>query len=144
MHVADILNRKGTQVLSVGATDFITAAVDKMSANRIGALVVLDSDARVAGIISERDIVRGLAEHGAEILSRKVDSLMSTRLHVCSPRDDIKDVMQRMTNFRIRHLPVVADDKLLGLISIGDVVKYRLDEVQTEAKVLRDIVITHR
>ncbi|HET6569648.1 MAG TPA: CBS domain-containing protein [Rhodothermales bacterium] len=144
MHVADILKRKGTQVVTVNAADLIIAAADKMNANRIGALVVLDEDAHVAGIISERDVVRGLAEYGAEILARKVESLMSTRLHVCRPSDDIKDVMARMTNYRIRHLPVIEGDTLHGLISIGDVVKYRLDEVQTEAKVLRDIVITHR
>jgi CBS domain-containing protein len=142
MHVADILKRKGTQVISVGAADLVSTAVEKLNAYSIGALVILDETGRAVGIVSERDIVRGLSEEGPEILSQTVDNLMSRRLHVCSPQDEVRDLMARMTHSRIRHLPVVDNERLLGLISIGDVVKYRLDEVQTESMVLRDIVIS--
>ncbi len=142
MYVADILKRKGTQVISIDAADPVSVAVEKLHANRIGALVVVDGSGRVAGIISERDIVRGLSEHGPDVLGQRVDSLMSRKLHVCAPQEEIRDLMARMTHSRIRHLPVIDNDRLLGLISIGDVVKHRLDEVQTEAMVLRDIVIS--
>jgi CBS domain-containing protein len=142
MHAADILKRKGTQVISVADSELVSEAVEKLHTNHIGALVVLDGGGHVTGIISERDIVRGLSEYGPEVLSRRVSGLMSRKLHVCGPRDDIRDLMTRMTTNRVRHLPVVENEQLLGLISIGDVVKHRLDEVQTEAMVLRDIVIS--
>ena len=144
MHVADILKIKGSRVISADTTDSIKAALSSLHKNQIGALVVLDAESNVAGILSERDIVRGLAEQGVEILSLKVNDLMSRRLYVCAPGDSIKDVMVWMTNQRIRHLPVVEDGQLRGLISIGDVVKHRLSEVQTEANVLRDIVTASR
>jgi CBS domain-containing protein len=144
MYVSDILKRKGTEVVSIHATEPVMSAVEKLTANRIGALVVMDANERVAGILSERDIVRGLSEHGAGMLSRPISDFMSTRLHVCQPSDDLKKIMSHMTDYRIRHLPVVEEEQLCGIISIGDVVKHRMDEVQTETMVLRDIVITSR
>ncbi len=141
MPVADILKAKGSSVISVNAKDPVTAAINKLNDNRIGALVVLDAQAKVVGIISERDLAKGLAEYGERLLLLRVENLMTKHLHVCKPQDRIKDVMKWMTNYRVRHLPVIEDGNLRGMISIGDVVKHRLYEVQTEANVLRDIVI---
>lgn len=141
MHVSDILRAKDGTVLSIRDTDPIAAACRSLNKHRIGALVVLDEEAKVVGILSERDIVRGLSERGEGVLSLKVKDLMTGRLYVCKPQDPIKDVMGWMTERRIRHLPVVQDGELTGIISIGDVVKHRLTEVQTEANVLRDIAI---
>ena len=103
---------------------------------------MLDAEDQVVGIISERDVVHALAEHGESVLGRQVRDLMTEHVFVCKPEDTIKEVMTWMTRHRARHLPVVQDDRLHGLISIGDVVKHRLDEIQTEANVLRDIVIS--
>ncbi len=142
MPVADILRSKGSAVFSITSKAPVSEAISMLHTNHIGALVVLDEKAEAVGIISERDVARGLAEKGERILGLKVADLMSRHIHVCTPRDSVKDVMTWMTEYRIRHLPVVEDGKLRGLISIGDVVKYRLSEVQTEANVLRDIVIS--
>lgn len=144
MHVSDILKAKGTRVVSIQESEPITRALTLLHDNQIGALVVLDAQAKVVGLISERDIVRGLATEGSQILSGKVARLMTRRLYICSPTDDLRQVMSWMTNHRVRHLPVVQDGQLSGMVSIGDVVRNRLDEVQTEANVLRDIVLASR
>jgi CBS domain-containing protein len=141
MYVEDILKRKGRVVYSSVASERVADAVKKLHKNDVGALVVQDGDGGIAGIISERDIVRGLAEKGNAVFQCSVGDLMTRRVYVCKPRDYVKDVMGWMTNYRVRHLPVVDGDRILGVVSIGDVVRHRLDEVQTEANVLRDIVI---
>ena len=141
MHVSDILSTKDGAVLSVRDTDSIAVACRSLTENRIGALVVLDAASKVVGILSERDIVRGLSEQREKVLTLQVKDLMTGRIYVCKPQDLIKDVMGWMTDRRIRHLPVVQDGALIGIVSIGDVVKHRLTEVQTEANVLRDIAI---
>ncbi len=142
MRVADILKTKtNTEVFSVRASEPVSAVVRQLREHGVGAIVVVDDQQGVIGIISERDVVAGLAGKGGEVLSLRVEELMSKPIYVCKPSDDLKDVMGWMTNYRIRHLPVVEGGRLRGMVSIGDVVKHRLSEVQTEANVLRDIIL---
>lgn len=140
MQVSDILAKKGTRVVTVRSDISIATALQKLVLERIGALVVSDDGEHVDGILSERDIVRALAAEGAELLraDRRVADLMTRSVRVCAPSDSIKHVMDTMTRYRVRHLPVVEGGKLVGLVSIGDVVKNRLDELELEANVLRD------
>ena len=142
MRVRDVLQMKdNTRVLSIRRHEPITTAIGQLYENGVGVLVVLDEDDRIVGIVSERDIVRGLARAGAAALDTRVEAHMSRPLQTCRPGDEIRDVMERMTTFRIRHLPVVEDGRLQGMVSIGDVVKHRLREMQTETDVLRDILV---
>ncbi len=140
MQVSDILAKKGNRVVTVRSDVSVATALQKLVLERIGALVVSDDGEHVDGILSERDIVRALAAEGAELLraDRRVADLMTRSVRVCAPGDPIKDVMDTMTRYRVRHLPVVEGGRLVGLISIGDVVKNRLDELELEANVLRD------
>ncbi|MBI2587077.1 MAG: CBS domain-containing protein [Rhodospirillales bacterium] len=140
MTVANILNEKGTKVATARPHETIGTLVHKLKLENIGAVVVSQDGKRVDGIISERDIVRGLAAHGAELLSMRIDKLMIRDVLTCAPGDSVKDVMQTMTTRRVRHLPVVENGKMVGLVSIGDVVKNRLQDVEMEARVLRDYI----
>jgi CBS domain-containing protein len=110
--------------------------------NRIGAVLVLNAAGKIAGILSERDIVSGMAKHGAAVTTMTVGSLMTREVMTCQPTDLIADIMATMTARRIRHLPVVEEGQLLGIISIGDVVKSRLDEAAHEVDSLREYVMT--
>lgn len=142
MRVRTILDSKTNPgIVSVRPDDSIRTAVERLQQHGIGVLVVLGSHARIAGILSERDVVRGLARQGPEVLHQRVEQLMSRPIHTCKPDDEIKDVMTWMTNFRVRHLPVIDEGRLVGMVSIGDVVKHRLTEMETEANVLRDILL---
>ena len=138
MLVADILKNKekGTAVVSIEADAPVRVAVAEMVAQRIGAILVRDPAvshvAGIAGILSERDIVVGLAAHGEAVLDRTVAELMTTEVVTCAPDDSIADVMESMTEGRFRHVPVVTGGRLTGLISIGDVVKLRLQETAHE------------
>ena len=105
--------------------------------------MVTDEAGRLAGIISERDIVRGLLTHGDELLKLPASELMTRSVKTCSPGDNIRDVMAKMTHSRVRHLPVLDGGRLCGIISIGDVVKNRLDELEMETGVLRDYIVGH-
>lgn len=145
MHVRDILKaKKDARVTTMRAGDSVMTAIDLLHQNRIGAVVVVDDDRHVTGMLSERDLVRGLAEHGRDALALKVSDLMTQDVYVCSPDDAVKETMAWITRHRVRHLPVVEDGALRGILSIGDVVKHRLEEVETEANVLRDIVTAGR
>lgn len=141
MHVAAVLKTKGTDVVTIGATAHVKDAVARLHERQIGALPVVNGAGAIVGIVSERDVVRGLATRGPAVLQEPVSALMQKQVLVCRPGDDLKEVMGWMTRHRVRHLPVVEDGTLRGLVSIGDVVKHRLEEVRTEANVLRDIVI---
>ena len=132
---------QGRERATIRAEAAISTVVRRLRREGIGALVVSEDDAQVVGIISERDIVTGLADQGVELLERRVIDLMTTPVKTCSPEANIKDVMAIMTRSRVRHLPVVAEGRLVGIISIGDVVKNRLEEVELEAGVLRDAYI---
>ncbi|MBX6368862.1 MAG: CBS domain-containing protein [Rhodospirillales bacterium] len=140
MNVETILRTKGRDVATIGPDATIAEAVRRLGERDVGALVVSEDGLKVDGIISERDIVRGLADHGAALLSTRVGDLMTRRVHACSPEDAIEDLMGMMTQKRIRHLPVIRDGVLCGIVSIGDVVKNRLDEIEFEASNLRSMI----
>jgi CBS domain-containing protein len=144
MRVENILEKKGRRVELVRPEASVLLAVHKLTGNNIGALVVSEDGARVEGVLSERDVVRGLARRGAELLDATVASVMSRGVPVCAPDDLLTAVMGQMTRTRNRHLPVVGNGRLCGIVSIGDVVKYRLEEVELEANVLRDAYLARR
>ena len=132
MKIADILRRKGNDVATVRPDDTVRSFVDRLAELRIGALVVSSDGERVEGIVSERDVVRGLHASGAALLDRPVSSIMTVDVHTCDPSASVDDLMRLMTDQRIRHVPVVEDGLLVGIVSIGDVVKRRMDELQDE------------
>jgi CBS domain-containing protein len=141
MDVDGILRAKGATVVTIRPDATIGELVRGLRDERIGAMVVSEDGRSVLGIISERDVVRGLADHGPRIMEAPVADLMTRNVVVCSPRDTVKQVMAEMTRRRVRHLPVVADGVLRGIVSIGDVVKNRLDEMETETNVLREVYL---
>ncbi len=141
MKVKAMLAVKGSKVTTTRPNATIATAIRMMKLEGIGALVVSDDGEALGGIISERDIVRGLVEHGHELLEMQVSELMTRAVKTCTPESHIKDVMVEMTRSRVRHLPVLDGGKLCGIISIGDVVKNRLDELETETNVMRDYIV---
>ncbi len=143
MQVNEILNKKGNQVVTIDPEKTIGRAVNTLANQNIGAIVVCDSAEKVIGLLAERDIIRGNAIHGAEVFDLHVKDLMVHEIYTCTPDDDIKDIMSTMTHRRVRHVPVVVGGKLIGIISIGDVVKNRLEETQLEVSVLRDYARSH-
>jgi CBS domain-containing protein len=139
MSVAAILTRKGTHVETTRPTTTLYTVVWELKTKNIGALVVTgDNESTILGIVSERDIVRHLTEQGTHWLAQPVSDVMVTPVLTCTPDERITAVMARMTKHRVRHLPVVVGGKLTGIVSIGDVVRYRLDELELEANVLRE------
>ena len=144
MNVDGILRSKGAAVVTIGPEATIAELVRGLRAERIGAMVVSEDGRSVLGIISERDVVRGLAERGPRIMEASVAELMTRDVVACTPRDTVKQVMAEMTRRRIRHLPVLADGVLCGIVSIGDVVKNRLEEMETETNVLREAYIARK
>ena len=142
MTVRDILNEKGHEVITLTPDVFVGEAVAVLAKHRIGAIIVTNGAGVIKGIISERDIVRRLAEDGPESLKQKVSEVMTANVKVCAENHSNHDVMEIMTNGRFRHLPVERDGKLIGVISIGDVVKRRIAEVQREAEEIRSYIAT--
>jgi len=140
MNVEIILKTKGDKVATTKPDATLAEVAGELSARKIGALVVSADGDTVVGIISERDIVRTIAETGAEALTQPVSTAMTRDVFTCSLHDSVQDLMATMSQKRIRHLPVTEDDKLCGMISIGDVVKYRLEEVEYEAEALRGFI----
>jgi CBS domain-containing protein len=140
MNVETILRGKGDWVATIRPDATIAEAVDMLNRERVGALVVSEDGTELAGVLSERDIVRALGRHGEDLLSRPVDDIMTRNVITCEPADTVAELMSEMTNRRIRHLPVVVDGRLRGIVSIGDVVKNRLDEVEFEASSLRSFI----
>jgi CBS domain-containing protein len=138
MNVDAILRAKGTAVETVRPDSTVTMAAQRMAALRIGCLVVTDGSRPVTGLCTERDIVRAFAHHGADAALLRVRDIMSTGAPQCTPHDDIGSLMRTMTNRRFRHVPVVSGRSLVGIVSIGDVVKQRLQELEFETSVLRD------
>ena len=140
MNVETILRAKGSSVATIRPDETVGVAVQQLIDRNIGALVVSNDGDSVDGIISERDIVHGLADHGTALLSLKVAEMMTRRVATCELSDSVDQLMAEMTNRRIRHFPVVQDGRLRGIVSIGDVVKNRLDEVEYEARSLRSFI----
>ena len=137
MTVAAMLSQKGREVITTSAASSIAGAIDTLAKHRIGALVVVDHDDRIVGILSERDVVRAIAAQGERVLSTQLSTVMTRAVVTCSESETINEVMTRMTRGRFRHLPVVDGDRLTGIISIGDVVKARIEQVEREAEDMR-------
>jgi CBS domain-containing protein len=142
MTVKAVLSRKGTSVTTIEPIATLAAAIETLAEKRIGAIVVTGAEARIIGIISERDIVRALSQHGAEALSRPVAEIMTRNVVTCSERDTIANLMERMTEGKFRHLPVVEQGRLVGIVSIGDIVKSRVEELENDGAALQDYIRT--
>jgi len=140
MQVAAILEAKGDAVATVPRTATVGDAVADLVRHRVGALVVSPGDGTIEGIISERDVVRHLSELHADVLARPVTEVMSSTVHLCSPDDTVDSIMTLMTEQRIRHVPVVRDGLLVGIISIGDVVKSRMGELEKDRNELMEYI----
>ena len=139
MLVAEILKSKGGDVFSVAPDITLSAACAELDARRVGALIVCDGD-RVVGVISERDVVKAVAADGAAGLGKPVSAYMTRDVIFAEPGETVAILMGRMTDRRIRHLPVVEGTTLIGFVSIGDLVKYRIDKIESEAAALRDYI----
>ena len=135
--VSSVLKHKGHDVVTVAPQQTVASVVKVLAQNRIGAVPVINEEGQLIGIISERDIIRGMSEHSDAVLTLAVDQLMTRDVKTCSSEDQLVDLMEVMTLQRIRHLPVIQNGALHGIVSIGDDVKQRLEEVQSEAEELR-------
>jgi len=140
MIVKNILQGKRGNVVTIEPTADLTAALKLLAERRIGAVVIVGADHRIVGILSERDIVRTLAERGPTVLNDPVGQVMTRDVKTCSEGDTIESLMGRMTTGKFRHMPVVEQGKLIGIVSIGDVVKNRVEEIEHEAAALRDYI----
>jgi len=134
MSVAHILKAKGRDVITAGPSDTIKQTATTLAEKRIGAIVILGAGGTIEGIISERDIVRAVAKEGAASLDKPVSSIMTREVKHCAESDSEQDLMALMTQHRIRHIPVVSGGKLAGMISIGDVVKFRIEQIERDAE----------
>jgi CBS domain-containing protein len=142
MTVKSILSSKGRDVVTIDPNATLDAAIALLATRRIGALVVLGPERRVIGILSERDVVRALAENGAAALGAPLAQAMTRKVSTCSEQDTVCAIMEQMTTGKFRHLPVLDQDQLIGIVSIGDIVKHRLDDVERESEALRDYIQT--
>jgi CBS domain-containing protein len=146
MNVKAILAAKernlGGDIICIEPTADLAAAAKLLSAHRIGAVVIYGAGGRLAGILSERDIVRALSEHGADALTLPVGQVMTRNVATCGEDDTVASIMERMTTGKFRHMPVIAKGKLIGLVSIGDVVKQRVGEIEQESEAMRDYIRT--
>ncbi|AYY11508.1 CBS domain-containing protein [Actinobacteria bacterium YIM 96077] len=132
MHVSDLLGIKGNSVVSVSPEDDVRTLLAVLADHHIGAVVVSAGDGLVDGIVSERDIVRALASYDVSILSEPVSAIMTSEVQTCTPDTDLEELSRVMTTGRFRHVPVLADGRLVGIVSIGDVVKSRITELEVE------------
>ena len=140
MHVAAILKEKGRAVETAGLQTTVMDVAARLSARRIGAIVITAADGSIAGIISERDVIRVIGQHGASALDWPVSEAMTRAVQTCRESDTIDTLMSVMTAGRFRHLPVLENGRLAGIVSIGDVVKHRVAEVEHEATMMRDYI----
>jgi CBS domain-containing protein len=142
MNVATILNDKGRSIATVAHDATMVEAARLLQQHNVGALVVLGERSELVGILSERDIVRMIGKSGADCLNQPVSQFMSADVFTCAPSDTVNTLMSQMTERRVRHLPVVDDGKLAGIVSIGDVVKWRIVEAESRAQALREYIAT--
>lgn len=140
MKVENILQSKGTVVHTVAADHPIGEAVRALNTHRIGAVVVVDEAGKVAGILSERDIVRRMGDDPTDMLAHPVRDVMTTTVITCTRDTAVSELMEQMTRYRIRHIPIVEDGELVGIVSIGDVVKRKIEEAEQEALALREYI----
>jgi CBS domain-containing protein len=141
MSVETILKSKGGNVFTIRPEHSVADACALMSAKRVGVAIVCDAKGRLHGVVSERDIVAGVTQYGKGLLDMPVRNIMSSPVVTCVPTDSVKTVMEIMTSRRVRHLPVIDGDDIVGIVSIGDVVKHRLSEAEIERAVLRDFAV---
>jgi CBS domain-containing protein len=137
-----ILSRKGADVVTIEPNATVAQAAKVLSERRIGAVVVTGADRRVVGILSERDIVRALGAQGARVLETAVADMMTRKVVTCTQQDSLAELMEQMTQGKFRHVPVVDQGQLVGIISIGDVVKSRLEEMESESAAMREYIRT--
>lgn len=137
MNILEVIRRKGSDVLSIRPEATVGELVSVLHEKNVGALVCLDGE-RLAGIVSERDVMHGLAQQGADVLNKPVSTIMTMNVETCTSSDKLEDLAERMTELRIRHLPVVEEGQLKAIVSIGDVVKQRLEDLQAERDNLID------
>ena len=142
MKVSALLDQKGRTVHTTTVGVSVADAAKMLVKCRIGALLVVDDQGQAVGILSERDIVAGMASKGADLTQVSVDNLMTAKLIKCAPEDSVSQLMAKMTERRVRHLPVYDGDQLVGIVSIGDAVKNRIEEIEAEATALREYIAT--
>lgn len=142
MKVESILSGKGRSVVTIGVDETVADVVRVLADKRIGAVVVGDGEGGVAGILTERDVVRALAASGGDALNHRVGSLMTRDVVTASPHDSLDALSERMTRGRFRHVPIIDGNRLVGIVSIGDVVKYRIESIEAEASAMRDYIAT--
>jgi CBS domain-containing protein len=142
MTVSIILATKGREVVSIEPNASLASAVELLTQKRIGALLILGAGRRISGILSERDIVHALAERGADALAEPVSRAMTRKVATCTESETVASIMERMTDGKFRHLPVVEQSELVGIVSIGDVVKHRLREMERDSTLMRDYILT--
>jgi CBS domain-containing protein len=143
MNVATILKHKGGDIVSVAPDATLQEVAHFLAEKRIGAVLVLDGTDTIQGIVSERDIVRAIAARGAACLQTPVASVMTSAVKTCRPGDTIDQLMAQMTSGRFRHVPVVEHDRLVGIVSIGDVVKLKIAESELEVSAIREYIAAH-
>jgi CBS domain-containing protein len=142
MTVGIILADKGRDIVTIEPSASLAQAVQVLAGKRIGAALILGADRRIAGIISERDIVRALAARGAAVLEEPVSQTMTRKVETCNESDAVATIMERMTAGKFRHMPVVDQGRVVGVVSIGDIVKHRVHEIERESVALRDYIMT--
>jgi CBS domain-containing protein len=140
MHVKEILAHKGPAVVTIGPGAAVADVVASLAQHRIGALVVTSDGRTIEGIVSERDVVKALNTFGTELLHMAVREIMTADVHTCVPADEVRSLARTMTDKRFRHMPVVVDGALSGIVTIGDIVKGRVDELETEHEQLMDYI----
>jgi CBS domain-containing protein len=140
MYVSDILKTKGGKIIALQSGEPVAAALALLAENRIGAVLVTGDRGQISGILSERDIVRALHQHREAFFSKRVGDLMTAEVVTCSPHDPVAAIMGMMTSQRFRHVPVMDAGRLIGIISIGDVVKSRIEEAESEVNALRQYI----
>jgi CBS domain-containing protein len=139
MRIADVLRTKGGAVATITPETSVSGLLNELSLHNIGAMVVVSADG-VVGIVSERDVVRKLHEHGTDLLRLPVSEIMTTMVATCTPTDTVDHLTAVMTTKRVRHIPVVENNRLIGIVSIGDIVKQRMEELETEQRALQDYI----
>ncbi|MDQ3402946.1 MAG: CBS domain-containing protein [Actinomycetota bacterium] len=139
MRISDVLRGKGTEVATVEPGTSVAGLIEELARHNVGALVVVDGDA-VVGIVSERDVVRGLDKRGSDLLNAKVSTIMTADVLTCTPEDSVDSLAATMTERRIRHMPVVSDGRLAGIVSIGDVVKSHISQLESTRDQLQSYI----